>query len=92
MDSEWNTFTIGICNGLSNAFAITREELDPGSIDGIAGLTSDDGRVLILMPHPGRVIRGVSNTWGTFLGGAGFGHEAGWMTLFHNARVWVQNQ
>jgi phosphoribosylformylglycinamidine synthase len=62
-----------------------------GSIDGIAGLTSEDGRVLILMPHPERVIRGVSNTWGTFLDGAGFGHESGWMRLFHNARVWVQN-
>jgi phosphoribosylformylglycinamidine synthase len=63
-----------------------------GSINGIAGLTSMDGRVLILMPHPERVTRGVSNTWGSFLDGAGFGPDSGWMRLFQNARRWVADQ
>jgi phosphoribosylformylglycinamidine synthase len=63
-----------------------------GSVHGIAGLTSTDGRVLILMPHPERVTRGVTNTWGSFLDGAGFGADSGWMRLFQNARLWVASQ
>ncbi|MXW52621.1 MAG: phosphoribosylformylglycinamidine synthase subunit PurQ, partial [Gammaproteobacteria bacterium] len=34
-----------------------------GSTDAIAGTTSEDGRVLILMPHPERVFRSVQNSW-----------------------------
>ena len=34
-----------------------------GSADAIAGTTSEDGRVLILMPHPERVFRSVQNSW-----------------------------
>ncbi|KAI8923940.1 CobB/CobQ-like glutamine amidotransferase domain-containing protein [Entophlyctis helioformis] len=59
-----------------------------GSPLGIAGVTSDDGRVLALMPHPERVIRGVTNTWST--GGRDTGVYSGWMRLFWNARSWVE--
>jgi phosphoribosylformylglycinamidine synthase len=61
-----------------------------GSDLSLAGITSTDGRVLILMPHPERVLRGVNNTWGSFFDGPGFGHDSGWMRLFRNARKWVQ--
>jgi phosphoribosylformylglycinamidine synthase len=62
-----------------------------GSVDGIAGLTSKDGRVLILMPHPERVVRDVSNTWKSFVDGPGVGVYSGWMRLFQNARLWVES-
>ncbi|MGE5153056.1 MAG: phosphoribosylformylglycinamidine synthase [Bdellovibrio bacteriovorus] len=56
-----------------------------GSPAGITGLTSTDGRVTILMPHPERLFRGVQNTWSP----RRWGQDAPWMRLFRNARVWV---
>jgi phosphoribosylformylglycinamidine synthase len=55
-----------------------------GSPAGIAGATSSDGRVTIMMPHPERVFRTVQNSW----------HPADWqedapsLRLFRNARRW----
>jgi phosphoribosylformylglycinamidine synthase len=34
-----------------------------GSPSGLAGLTTTDGRVTIMMPHPERVFRAVTNSW-----------------------------
>jgi phosphoribosylformylglycinamidine synthase len=56
-----------------------------GSPAGIAGVTSSDGRVTLLMPHPERVFRTVQNSWHP----AEWGEDGGWMRLFRNARVWV---
>ncbi len=56
-----------------------------GSSDGIAGLTSLDGRVTILMPHPERVVRAVQNSWHP----DDWGEDGPWMRLFRNARCWV---
>jgi phosphoribosylformylglycinamidine synthase len=56
-----------------------------GSPQGIAGLSSSDGRVTIMMPHPERVIRSVQNSWHP----DGWGEDAPWLRLFRNARVWV---
>jgi len=56
-----------------------------GSPEGITGLTSIDGRVTIMMPHPERVIRTVTNSWHP----DGWGEDAPWMRLFRNARRWV---
>jgi phosphoribosylformylglycinamidine synthase len=56
-----------------------------GSPMGIAGLSSEDGRVAILMPHPERVFRTVQNSWHP----AAAGEDSGWMRIFRNARVWV---
>jgi phosphoribosylformylglycinamidine synthase len=56
-----------------------------GSPQGIAGLTSEDGRVAILMPHPERVFRTVQNSWHP----ADAGEDSGWMRIFRNARVWI---
>jgi phosphoribosylformylglycinamidine synthase len=54
-----------------------------GSVEGIAGLTTADGRALIVMPHPERVFLGVQNTWTREL------KESPWMRMFENARKWV---
>jgi phosphoribosylformylglycinamidine synthase len=54
-----------------------------GSVDGIAGLTSEDGRALIVMPHPERVFLGVQHTWTRGL------KDSPWQRMFDNARKWV---
>ena len=56
-----------------------------GSPDGIAGLTTPDGRFTIMMPHPERVFRTVSNSWHP----DEWGEDGAWMRMFRNARVWV---
>ncbi len=54
-----------------------------GALEGLAGITAADGRVLALMPHPERVFRAYQNAWRSddWL-------DAGpWLRLFQNARV-----
>ncbi len=54
-----------------------------GSVDSIAGVSSTDGRVLILMPHPERVFRTVQNSW---FDPALLNREfSPWFQLFRNA-------
>ncbi|MCC4265315.1 phosphoribosylformylglycinamidine synthase [Oceanimonas baumannii] len=53
-----------------------------GSANGITGLTSEDGRVTIMMPHPERVFRTVANSWHP----DNWGEDSGWMRMFRNAR------
>ena len=63
-----------------------RYPLNPnGSPFGITGLTSKDGRALIMMPHPERVYRTVQNSWHP----SDWGEFAPWMKLFLNARAFV---
>lgn len=56
-----------------------------GSSAGITGLTSIDGRVTILMPHPQRVFRTAQHTWHP----DDWSENSPWMQLFINARKWV---
>jgi len=56
-----------------------------GSRDGIAGVTSDDGRVTLIMPHPERVFRSVQMSWHP----AHWQEDSPWIRLFRNARVWL---
>ena len=55
-----------------------------GASDAIAGLSSVDGRVTLMMPHPERVFRASQNSW----------HPEDWkedapsIRLFRNARRW----
>ncbi|ELU00436.1 hypothetical protein CAPTEDRAFT_101310 [Capitella teleta] len=56
-----------------------------GSVQGVTGLTSADGRVTIMMPHPERVFRTVQNSWHP----DHWGEDAPLMRMFRNARVWV---
>ncbi|KAJ3021543.1 hypothetical protein HKX48_008305 [Thoreauomyces humboldtii] len=66
-----------------------------GSPRGITAVTSKDGRVLAIMPHPERVVRAWANTWGVddatrAAGWTGGQTEwGGWMKIFWNARTWV---
>ncbi|MGZ3459915.1 MAG: phosphoribosylformylglycinamidine synthase subunit PurQ, partial [Archangium sp.] len=54
-----------------------------GSPHGIAGLTSRDGRVTLLMPHPERVSRSVMYSWCP----PEWGEDSPWMRMFRNARA-----
>ncbi|MGM0520499.1 MAG: phosphoribosylformylglycinamidine synthase [Pseudomonadota bacterium] len=66
--------------------ATTRYPANPnGSPSGITGLTTPDGRVTIMMPHPERVTRAVTNSWRP----AEWTQDGAWLRLFRNARVWL---
>jgi phosphoribosylformylglycinamidine synthase len=56
-----------------------------GSPHGITGLTSEDGRFTIMMPHPERVFRAVQHSWYP----DDWGEDGAWMRLFRNARNWL---
>ncbi len=56
-----------------------------GSPDGIGALSSADGRVTIMMPHPERVFRAVQNSWRP----GDWEEDGAWMRLFRNARVFT---
>jgi phosphoribosylformylglycinamidine synthase len=56
-----------------------------GSPDGIAAITSDDGRATLIMPHPERVFRAVQYSWRPRT----WSEDAPWMRLFRNARAFV---
>ena len=61
-----------------------RYPLNPsGSPGGVAGVTSADGRALIVMPHPERIFLALQNTWTRRL------PASPWQRLFDNARRWV---
>ncbi|MEL7298027.1 MAG: phosphoribosylformylglycinamidine synthase, partial [Pseudomonadota bacterium] len=55
-----------------------------GSTAAIAALTNEDGRVLISMPHPERIIRTVQHSWHP---SAWTTDDGPWLRLFRNARV-----
>ena len=54
-----------------------------GSVNGITAISNSDGRVAIMMPHPERVYRAVSNSWHP----EDWTEDGAWMRLFRNARV-----
>ena len=56
-----------------------------GSPDGIAGVTTADGRFTIMMPHPERTFRTVQMSWHP----EGWGDDGPWLTMFRSARQWV---
>ncbi len=56
-----------------------------GSPEGITGLTTPDGRVTVMMPHPERVFRAAQYSWRP----PDWEEDGPWMRIFRNARVWV---
>jgi phosphoribosylformylglycinamidine synthase len=58
-----------------------------GTPAGIAGLTSADGRVTVMMPHPERVFRWSTLSWCPDDWKIPTG-DSPWMRMFRNARVW----
>jgi len=61
-----------------------RYPLNPnGSANGLTGVTSRDGRATIMMPHPERVFRTVSNSFKP----NDWDENGAWMKMFINART-----
>ncbi len=56
-----------------------------GSAGGLTGLTTEDGRFTILMPHPERAFRTLQHSWHP----ANWGEDGPWLRMFRNARRWV---
>jgi phosphoribosylformylglycinamidine synthase len=56
-----------------------------GSPDGLAGVTTADGRFTIMMPHPERVFRRSQLSWTGDL----VGEHSPWISMFRNARRWL---
>jgi len=56
-----------------------------GSPDGITSLTTTDGRVTIMMPHPERVFRTVANSWHP----DDWKEDSPWVRMFRNARKFI---
>ena len=81
-----NSGSVGL-RYVDHAGAVTqRYPYNPnGSPSGIAGLSSTDGRVTIMMPHPERVFRTSQLSWAP----ADWPEDSGWMRLFRNARTWL---
>ncbi|MEE3118568.1 MAG: phosphoribosylformylglycinamidine synthase subunit PurQ, partial [Pseudomonadota bacterium] len=55
-----------------------------GSQAGITGVTTRDGRVTIMMPHPERVFRAVQHSWRP----QEWQEDGPWIRMFRNARRW----
>ena len=56
-----------------------------GSLGGMTGFTTTDGRVSIMMPHPERGIRSINLSWAPDT----WQEDSPWMRMFRNARAWV---
>ncbi len=56
-----------------------------GSPLGVTGLTNDDGRFTIMMPHPERVFRAVQYSSRP----TDWAEDGPWLRMFRNARVWL---
>jgi phosphoribosylformylglycinamidine synthase len=56
-----------------------------GSAEGLTGVTTADGRVTALMPHPERVFRNAQMSWTS----GDVNAPSPWLRMFHSARRWV---
>jgi phosphoribosylformylglycinamidine synthase len=79
-----SSFTIALryvdnCGEVANQYPANPN----GSPDGICGLSNEDGRVTIIMPHPERVAMTRQNSWHP----DDWGDEGPWMRMFRNARI-----
>lgn len=89
----------GLLNYVDNRGALTEQyPYNPnGSPQGLAGVTTADGRFTVMMPHPERVTRNVAMSWAPERwgvqdsGGKGSAHGGftPWLRMFRNARIWL---
>lgn len=86
LDAVANLVTLRFVN---NNGAITEQyPYNPnGSMQGITGLTTADGRFNVLMPHPERVFRISQHSW--YPDSFSNQEDGPWMRLFRNARQWI---
>ena len=71
--------------GCNTVYGSTYPYNPNGSPRGITSVTTPDGRVTILMPHPERVFRSAQYSWRP----RDWQEDAPWIRLFRNARVFV---
>ena len=57
-----------------------------GSVGGITGICSNDGRVTLMMPHPERTLRAVNHAWKP----EEWDKDGAWLRLFRNARAFLR--
>ncbi|WP_201600679.1 phosphoribosylformylglycinamidine synthase [Psychrobacter submarinus] len=57
-----------------------------GSLGGVTGLCSTDGRVTIMMPHPERNLKAYNHSWKP----EQWDEDGAWMRMFRNARAWLR--
>ena len=57
-----------------------------GSIGGVTGVCSTDGRVTLMMPHPERNLRAINHSWKP----EDWSEDGAWMRMFRNARAFVR--
>nr|WP_313975234.1 phosphoribosylformylglycinamidine synthase [uncultured Psychrobacter sp.] len=57
-----------------------------GSLGGVTGLCSTDGRVTIMMPHPERNLKAYNHSWKP----EAWDEDGAWMRMFRNARAWLR--
>ena len=60
-----------------------------GSPNGVTGLTNDDGRFSVMMPHPERVFRVSQMSWYPKDWNSLPNGHSPWIRMFQNARKWV---
>ena len=71
----------------SQGHATEAYPLNPnGSIGGVTGLCSTDGRVTLMMPHPERTLKAYNHSWKP----EAWDEDGAWMRMFRNARAWVR--
>ena len=56
-----------------------------GAAQGLAGVLANDGRVLMMMPHPERVFRACQNVYQD----QEWKEDGPWLRLFRNARKYL---
>ncbi len=56
-----------------------------GSVGGLTGITTPDGRITVMMPHPERVFLTAQNSWHP----PDWGADGPWLRMFRNARRWL---
>ena len=59
-----------------------------GSLDGVAGVQTPDGRIIAIMPHPERVTMLDANSWYPREVKDGWGTVGPWFQMFLSARKW----
>jgi len=76
--------------GPDGAPALTYPHNPNGSVDGLTGFTTENGRFSIMMPHPERLFRTVQYSWHPDNHGEKtWGEDGPWLRMFRNARRWV---
>lgn len=70
----------------SKGISTERYPFNPnGSPQGMTAFSSQDGRALIMMPHPERIFRTIQFSWHP----KNWGEYSPWLSLFANARRWL---